>query len=136
MPGAGRAANTRVSWPETLAQSWRGLGGDLRAWYGAPFAAPGMARLARAAEASEDGVEGLMASADQSDFGSTWFSRVTSLPPARTPLNYEIDVDVCVVGGGLAGLTVAREVVRRAGRSRFSRASKSPGTPPGATAAW
>ncbi len=54
-----------------------------------------------------------MESADQSDFGSTWFSRVTSLPPARTPLNYEIDVDVCVVGGGLAGLTVAREVVRR-----------------------
>jgi glycine/D-amino acid oxidase-like deaminating enzyme len=50
---------------------------------------------------------------DQSDYGPTWFSRVTSLPPPRNTLNYEIDVDVCVVGGGLAGLTVAREVVRR-----------------------
>jgi glycine/D-amino acid oxidase-like deaminating enzyme len=54
-----------------------------------------------------------MEGAAQSEFGPTWFSRVTSLPEARTPLNYEIDVDVCVVGGGLAGLTVAREIVRR-----------------------
>jgi len=28
-------------------------------------------------------------------------------------LNFDLDVDVCVIGGGLAGLTVAREVVRR-----------------------
>ena len=54
-----------------------------------------------------------MEGADQSDYGPTWFSRVTSLPPPRNTLNYEIDVDVCVVGGGLAGLTVAREIVRR-----------------------
>src|SRR5581483_6160667 len=27
--------------------------------------------------------------------------------------NYQIDVDVCVIGGGLAGLTTAREVARR-----------------------
>jgi glycine/D-amino acid oxidase-like deaminating enzyme len=33
--------------------------------------------------------------------------------PPRPRLNYELDVDVCVIGGGLAGLTVAREVARR-----------------------
>src|SRR5262249_20862292 len=32
---------------------------------------------------------------------------------ARAPLTYELDVDVCVVGGGLAGLTTAREIARR-----------------------
>jgi gamma-glutamylputrescine oxidase len=54
-----------------------------------------------------------MEGADQSDYGPSWFSRTTHLPPLRNALNYEIDVDVCVVGGGLAGLTVAREIVRR-----------------------
>ena len=33
--------------------------------------------------------------------------------PPRGPLTLELDVDVCVVGGGLAGLTVALEVARR-----------------------
>jgi gamma-glutamylputrescine oxidase len=50
---------------------------------------------------------------DQSDYGPTWYSGMTPLPPPRTPLNYDLDVDVCVIGGGLAGLTVAREVARR-----------------------
>ena len=54
-----------------------------------------------------------MQGGDQSEFGPTWYSRVTPLPPARAELKFEIDVDVCVIGGGLAGLTVAREVVRR-----------------------
>src|SRR5436305_10089820 len=31
----------------------------------------------------------------------------------RTPLTFDLDVDVCVVGGGLAGLTTARELARR-----------------------
>jgi gamma-glutamylputrescine oxidase len=31
----------------------------------------------------------------------------------RGPLTFDLDVDVCVVGGGLAGLTTAREVARR-----------------------
>jgi gamma-glutamylputrescine oxidase len=31
----------------------------------------------------------------------------------RPRLNFDLDVDVCVIGGGLAGLTVAREVARR-----------------------
>src|ERR1700730_3498510 len=35
--------------------------------------------------------------------------------PAREhgPLTFDLDVDVCVVGGGMAGLTTARELARR-----------------------
>src|SRR5258707_10509883 len=54
-----------------------------------------------------------MGADEQSDYGPTWYSGVTPLPPPRTPLNYDLDVDVCVIGGGLAGLTTAREVARR-----------------------
>src|SRR3954465_12691626 len=32
--------------------------------------------------------------------------------PERKRLTFDLDVDVCVVGGGLAGLTVAREAAR------------------------
>jgi gamma-glutamylputrescine oxidase len=49
----------------------------------------------------------------QSEYGVTWYCGVTPLSPPRAPLNHDLDVDVCVVGGGLAGLTVAREVARR-----------------------
>lgn len=42
-----------------------------------------------------------------------WYeaTRVTSAPRPR--LGFDLDIDVCVIGGGLAGLTVAREVARR-----------------------
>ncbi|MFZ0527270.1 MAG: FAD-dependent oxidoreductase, partial [Xanthobacteraceae bacterium] len=33
--------------------------------------------------------------------------------PPRPSLSLDLDVDVCVIGGGLAGLTTAREVARR-----------------------
>jgi gamma-glutamylputrescine oxidase len=33
--------------------------------------------------------------------------------PQRPPLTIDADVDVCVIGGGLAGLTTAREIARR-----------------------
>src|SRR5262245_9256810 len=33
--------------------------------------------------------------------------------PVRGPLTFDLDVDVCVIGGGLAGLTAAREIARR-----------------------
>jgi gamma-glutamylputrescine oxidase len=49
----------------------------------------------------------------QSEYGVTWYRDVAPPPPPRPPLNYDVDVDVCVIGGGLAGLTVAREVARR-----------------------
>lgn len=41
-----------------------------------------------------------------------WLAGTAPLPP-RARLNYDLDVDVCVIGGGLAGLTAAREVARR-----------------------
>ncbi len=43
----------------------------------------------------------------------TWYEATRAASPERARLGFEIDVDVCVVGGGLAGLTVAREVARR-----------------------
>src|SRR6202171_1867792 len=32
--------------------------------------------------------------------------------PERARLTFDLDVDVCVIGGGLAGLTTARELAR------------------------
>ena len=42
-----------------------------------------------------------------------WYEATQVESPPRARLNFDIDVDVCVVGAGLAGLTVAREVARR-----------------------
>src|SRR5258707_1704441 len=53
-----------------------------------------------------------MGADEKSDYGPTWYSGVTPLPPPRTRLSYALDVDVCVIGGGLAGLTAAGEVAR------------------------
>jgi gamma-glutamylputrescine oxidase len=47
------------------------------------------------------------------DYGPSWYAATMVAAPERPPLGLDIDVDVCVVGGGLAGLTVAREVARR-----------------------
>ena len=43
----------------------------------------------------------------------TWYNSTQVASAPRPRLNFELDVDVCVVGAGLAGLTVAREVARR-----------------------
>ena len=54
-----------------------------------------------------------MAEVDPAVYGDTWYA-ATSVPvPARPPLTVELDVDVCVIGAGLAGLTAAREIARR-----------------------
>jgi gamma-glutamylputrescine oxidase len=45
--------------------------------------------------------------------GSSWYENTIAAPAERSRLAFDLDVDVCVVGGGLAGLTVAREVARR-----------------------
>ena len=42
-----------------------------------------------------------------------WYEATRVASPERPRLNFDLDVDVCVIGGGLAGLTVAREVARR-----------------------
>ena len=46
-------------------------------------------------------------------YGASWYGATQIAAPPRDPLTTELDVDVCVVGAGLAGLTVAREVARR-----------------------
>jgi glycine/D-amino acid oxidase-like deaminating enzyme len=43
----------------------------------------------------------------------TWYETTRVPSRERGRLNFDLDVDLCVVGGGLAGLTVAREVAMR-----------------------
>ncbi len=42
-----------------------------------------------------------------------WYEATRVASPEHPSLNFDLDVDVCVVGAGLAGLTVAREVAQR-----------------------
>jgi len=44
------------------------------------------------------------------ELSTTWYEATRVASPERGRLNFDLDVDVCVIGGGLAGLTVAREV--------------------------
>src|SRR5262245_21126960 len=44
---------------------------------------------------------------------STWYTGTKVSAPERAPLASDVDVDVCVIGAGLAGLTAAREIARR-----------------------
>jgi glycine/D-amino acid oxidase-like deaminating enzyme len=44
---------------------------------------------------------------------SSWYQSTQVENPPRPRLNFELDVDVCVIGGGLAGLTSALDVARR-----------------------
>lgn len=47
------------------------------------------------------------------DHAAGWYAR-TAVQPERWPsLTFALDVDVCVVGGGLAGMTTALEIARR-----------------------
>ncbi|MGE3149595.1 MAG: NAD(P)/FAD-dependent oxidoreductase [Pseudorhodoplanes sp.] len=46
-------------------------------------------------------------------YGSTWYAETAVPNPVRERLTFDLNVDVCVIGGGLAGLTVAREVAKR-----------------------
>jgi len=43
----------------------------------------------------------------------SWYEATRVASPERGRLNFELDVDVCVIGAGLAGLTIAREVAKR-----------------------
>ncbi len=45
-------------------------------------------------------------------YGGSWYAATKVDAPQRPPLTVDLDVDVCVIGGGLAGLTTAREVAR------------------------
>jgi gamma-glutamylputrescine oxidase len=52
-------------------------------------------------------------SADTDVSAESWYEATRVATPQRSRLNFELDVDLCVIGGGLAGLTVAREVAKR-----------------------
>ncbi|MSP46807.1 MAG: FAD-binding oxidoreductase [Xanthobacteraceae bacterium] len=49
---------------------------------------------------------------DPNAYGASWYSATRVAAPPRGRLTVELDVDVCVIGAGLAGLTVALEVAR------------------------
>jgi glycine/D-amino acid oxidase-like deaminating enzyme len=46
-------------------------------------------------------------------YGNSWYAATKIDALERPPLSQDLDVDICVIGGGLAGLTVAREVAKR-----------------------
>jgi glycine/D-amino acid oxidase-like deaminating enzyme len=50
---------------------------------------------------------------DPQGYGGTWYAATMVPAPERERLTFDLDVDVCVIGGGLAGLTTAREIARR-----------------------
>src|SRR5262245_33653434 len=49
----------------------------------------------------------------ESVYGPSWYAATRMAAPERDRLVYDLDVDVCVIGGGRAGLTTARELARR-----------------------
>jgi gamma-glutamylputrescine oxidase len=57
--------------------------------------------------------EMVMTQADTAGYPQSWYTATMVPAPARPELTSDLDVDVCVIGGGLAGLTTAREVARR-----------------------
>ena len=50
---------------------------------------------------------------DEAPWGATWYAATMVDAPQRAALAGDVDVDVCVIGAGLAGLTTARELARR-----------------------
>ena len=53
-----------------------------------------------------------MSDSETAAYGQSWYAATKVQAPPRPLLASDLDVDVCVIGGGLAGLTVAREVAR------------------------
>jgi gamma-glutamylputrescine oxidase len=53
-----------------------------------------------------------MSDAASKIYGDSWYAASMVDAPLRPSLTSDLDVDVCVIGGGLAGLTTAREVAR------------------------
>jgi gamma-glutamylputrescine oxidase len=53
-----------------------------------------------------------MSDAASKIYGHSWYAATMVEAPPRPALSSDLDVDVCVIGGGLAGLTTARELAR------------------------
>ncbi|HEX4408544.1 MAG TPA: FAD-dependent oxidoreductase [Xanthobacteraceae bacterium] len=49
---------------------------------------------------------------DPKTYGDSWYAATMANAPQRPSLTWDLDADVCVIGGGLAGLTAAREIAR------------------------
>lgn len=54
-----------------------------------------------------------MNESDTTAYGESLFAATRVAVPERPRLTFDLDVDVCVIGAGLAGLTTAREIARR-----------------------
>ena len=53
-----------------------------------------------------------MDASDRAGYAPSWYTATAVPAPERAPLTADLDVDVCVVGAGLAGLTTACEIAR------------------------
>jgi gamma-glutamylputrescine oxidase len=54
-----------------------------------------------------------MVASDTTTYGGSWYEATMVEPAPRGKLNVDLDVDICVIGAGLAGLTAAREIAQR-----------------------
>src|SRR5882672_8171033 len=54
-----------------------------------------------------------MNASERASYAPSWYTATMVPAPERGPLTFDLDVDVCVIGAGLAGLTTARELARR-----------------------
>ncbi len=53
-----------------------------------------------------------MNEADIKAYGQSWYAATKVDDPLRPRLSVDLDIDACVIGGGLAGLTAARELAK------------------------
>jgi len=69
---------------------------------------------AASSEAEVAGVADVAAAAPADpDYGATWFNAQVGTAPGFAKLSNDLDADVCIIGGGLAGLLTALEMARR-----------------------
>ncbi len=53
-----------------------------------------------------------MNASEPAPYAPSWYTTTMVQAPARAPLTYDLDVDVCVVGSGSAGSTAAIAAAR------------------------